>query len=62
MTSQEMSATIYRGLFTDEEWNVIDCALSEYQDHFDGDDSYEEVIYNRVQQKISAIFDLTKGN
>ena len=62
MTSQEMSATIYRGLFTDEEWNVIDCALSEYQDHFDGDDTYEEVIYNRVCDKISAIFDLTKGN
>ena len=62
MTSQEMSATIYRGLFTDEEWNVIDCALSEYQDHFDGDDSYEEVIYNRVCDKISAIFRLTEGN
>ena len=59
MTSQEMSATIYRGLFTDEEWNVIDCALSEYQDHFDGDDTREEIIYNRVQDKISAIFRLT---
>ena len=54
--------TIYRGLFTDEEWNVIDCALSEYQDHFDGSDTREEIIYNRVQDKISAIFDLTKGN
>ena len=59
MTSQQMSATIYRGLFTDEEWNVIDCALSEYQDHFDGSDTREEIIYNRVQDKISAIF---KGN
>ena len=62
MTSQEMSATIYRGLFTDEEWNVIDCALSEYQDHFDGSDTREEIIYNRVQDKISAIFRLTENN
>ena len=62
MTSQEMSATIYKGLFTDDEWTIIDRALSEYQDHFDGDDTREEIIYNRVQDKISAIFDLTKGN
>jgi hypothetical protein len=62
MTSQEMSAKIYRGLFTDEEWNVIDCALSEYQDHFDGSETPEEIAYERVQDKISAIFDLTKGN
>ena len=62
MTDQQMSATIYRGLFTDEEWNVIDCALSEYQDHFDGSDTREEIIYNRVQDKISAIFRLTEGN
>ena len=61
MTSQEMSATIYRGLFTDEEWNVIDCALSEYQDHFDGSDTREEIIYNRVCDKISAIFRFTEG-
>ena len=34
-----MSATIYRGLFTDGEWNVIDRALGEYQDHLDDGDS-----------------------
>ena len=62
MTSQEMSATIYKGLFTDDEWTIIDRALTEYQDHFDGDDTYEEVIYNRVCDKISAIFRLTEGN
>ena len=39
MTSQEMSASIYRGLFTDGEWEVIDRALSEYQDHLDDPDS-----------------------
>jgi hypothetical protein len=41
---------------------VIDCALSEYQDHFDGSETPEEIAYERVQDKISAIFDLTKGN
>ena len=39
MTDQEMSATIYRGLFTDSEWQIIDYALSEYQDHLDEDDN-----------------------
>jgi len=62
MTDQQMSATIYRGLFTDEEWNVIDCALSEYQDHFDGSETPEEIAYESVQDKISAIFKLTKNN
>ena len=62
MTSQEMSATIYKGLFTDDEWTIIDRALSEYQDHFDGDDTYEEIIYNRVVDNIAAIFRLTENN
>ena len=39
--------------------NIIDRALSEYQDHFDGDDSYDEIIYNRVVDKIATIFRLT---
>ena len=39
LDSQEMSATIYRGLFTDGEWEVIDRALGEYQDHLDDPDS-----------------------
>ena len=62
MTSQEMSATIYKGLFTDDEWVIIDRALSEYQDHFEGDDTYEEIVYNRVVDKIAAIFRLTANN
>ena len=62
MTDQQMSATIYKGLFTDDEWTIIDRALSEYQDHFDGDDTYEEIIYNRVVDKISTIFRLTEND
>ena len=59
MTDQEMSATIYRGLFTDSEWQIIDYALSEYQDHLDEDDNEIE-IYNSIQAKLNAIFTLTK--
>ena len=38
----------------------IDCALSEYQDHFDGSLELRKIAYERVQDKISAIFFLTK--
>ena len=56
-----MSATIYRGLFTDSEWQIIDYALSEYQDHLDEDDG-EIDIYNSIQAKLNAIFTLTDTN
>ena len=62
LDSQKTSAVIYKGLFTDDEWTIIDRALSEYQDHFDGDDTYEEIIYNRVVDKISTIFRLTEND
>ena len=61
MTDQQMSATIYRGLFTDGEWEVIDRALSEYVDHLD-EDVTEEQNYYSLQAKIHAIFKLTEKN
>ena len=61
LDSQKTSAVIYKGLFTDDEWTIIDRALSEYQDHFDGDDTYEEIVYNRIVDKISTIFRLTEN-
>ena len=60
MTDQEMSATIYRGLFTDAEWQIIDYALSEYQDHLDEDDN-EIAIFDSIQAKLNAIFTLTNN-
>jgi len=62
LDSQKTSAVIYKGLFTDAEWTIIDRALSEYQDHFDGDNTYDEIIYNRVVDKISTIFRLTEND
>ena len=61
MTDQQMSATIYRGLFTDGEWEVIDRALSEYVDHLDEDETEEQNYYS-LQAKIYEIFKLTENN
>ena len=36
-SSQETCAAIYKQLFTDLEWQIIDEALSEYQDHLGED-------------------------
>ena len=60
MTSQELNAKIYRGLFTDGEWEVIDRALSEYVDHI-GEDETEEQDYYSLQAKIYEIFKLTEA-
>jgi len=57
--SQRLSASIYKQLFTDSEWQIIDYALSEYQDHLDEDDGEIE-IFNSIQAKLNAIFTLTK--
>ena len=59
LSSQETCAAIHKQLFTDAEWQIIDYALSEYQDHLDEDDNEIE-IYNSIQAKLNAIFTLTK--
>ena len=46
---------IYKNLFTDSEWQIIDYALSEYQDHLDEGDNETE-IYDSIQTKLNAIF------
>jgi len=57
--SQKLNAAIYRELFTDSEWQIIDYALSEYQDHLDEDDN-ELAVYESIQAKLNAIFTLTE--
>ena len=59
LNSQETCAAIYKQLFTDAEWQIIDEALSEYQDHL-GEDVEQEQNYYSLQAKIYAIFQLTK--
>ena len=57
LSSQETCATIYKQLFTGAEWDAIAFAMKDYGDFHGGVD---EEIANRVQEKITAIFDLTK--
>ena len=57
MSDQQFSATIYKQLFTGAEWDAIAFAMKDYGDFHGGVD---EDIVNRVQEKINAIFDLTK--
>ena len=41
--------------FTDDEWDLIDYALSEYQDHLFDDDGEQE-IYDSIQDKLNQLF------
>ena len=45
---------IIRNFFTDEQWNVIDMALSEFQDH----DDYVDIL-DTIGYKLQTVFDKT---
>jgi hypothetical protein len=55
--SQQLSATIYRNLFTDNEWDAISSALKDYADY--GDE--EATIADSIDAKITSIFRLTEA-
>ena len=55
MTNQQLSASIYRQLFTDAEWDAIASAMKDYADY--GDE--ESNIADSIESKINAIFNLT---
>ena len=46
---------IIRNYFTDEQWDVIDMSLNEFQDH----DEYVEVV-DTVGAKLQTVFDKTR--
>ena len=46
---------IIRNYFTDSQWDVIDMALSEFQDH----DDYVEVL-DTIGAKLQTVFDKTR--
>ena len=46
---------IIRNYFTDEQWDVIDMALNEFQDH----DDYVEVL-DTIGDKLQTLFDKTE--
>ena len=55
MTSQELSATVYRNLFTDAEWDAIVSAMLDYADYGDN----EADIADSISRKVHEIFKLT---
>jgi hypothetical protein len=56
-TNQNLSASIYRQLFTDNEWDAISSALKDYSDY--GDEEAE--IADSIDAKINTIFRLTSN-
>jgi|TARA_B100002019_G_scaffold275374_1_gene273210 hypothetical protein len=58
LSSQETCATIYKQLFTDDEWDAISSAMKDYADY--GDE--EATIADSIDAKISAIYRLTENN
>ena len=51
-TNTKTEYQVVRNFFTDSQWDVIDAALNEYQDH---DDSQE--ILDTIGGKLQAVFD-----
>jgi len=48
----EMNLTEVKDFFTDEEWDAIDCALSDYQDY--GEE--ESILSDTIKSKIHKLF------
>ena len=60
MTNSIQNASVkelqtFRNYFTDSQWDVIDMALSEFQDH----DEYVEVL-DTIGLKLQTLFDKTR--
>jgi len=53
------SVNTVREFFTNEEWDIIDHALSEFQDHC-GEDEEQDRNFDSVNAKLSAMFKMTK--
>ena len=53
--NQRLSATVYKQLFTDDEWDAICSAMKDYADY--GDE--ESNIADSIDAKINTIFRLT---
>ena len=53
--NEQMSATVYKQLFTDVEWDAISSAMGDYSDY----GNEEAMIADSIQAKIATIFRLT---
>ena len=57
LDSQATSASIYKQLFTDSEWDAISSAMGDYSDY----GNEEAMIADSIQAKIAAIYRLTSN-
>ena len=53
--NEQMSAVVYKQLFTDAEWDAIDSAMGDYSDYGDEQAS----IADMIKTKIARIYELT---
>ena len=51
-TNTKIEYQVVRNFFSDDQWNVIDMALNEFQDH----DDYVEVL-DTIGDKLQTVFD-----
>ena len=56
--NEQMSAVVYKQLFTDVEWDAISSAMADYSDYGD----CEATIADNIQAKIAKIFELTAND
>ena len=54
-TNTKTEYQVVRNFFNDAQWDLIDAALCEYQDHFDTDEDSE--ILDSVGAKLQSVFD-----
>ena len=54
-TNSKTEYQVVRNFFTDAQWDLIDAALNEYQDHFDTDE--DSAILDSVGEKLQTVFD-----
>ena len=55
--NEQMSARVYKQLFTDVEWDAIASAMGDYSDY----GNEEAMIADSIQAKIAAIYRLTSN-
>ena len=54
-TNTKTEYQVVRNFFNDAQWDLIDAALNEYQDHFDTDE--DASILDSVGEKLQNVFD-----
>ena len=54
-TNTKTEYQVVRNFFNDAQWDLIDAALNEYQDHFDTDE--DSSVLDSVGEKLQNVFD-----